>query len=245
MFINAATPEKRKRGALMKIATDVLPKSPTVILGFPGFGLVGTICTEFLIDHLKAEPIGEFVYDELPPTVAIHKARLVRPMAVFYDKKNNIIILHTILNTKGHEWEIADVIIEFLKRIKAKDVITIEGVGSMSGEEDSKVYSYNSDKLAKLGAPPVEESIILGVTSAMMLRYPSTSAIFAGVHSQLPDSKAAAKVIQLLDKHLGLSVDYAPLLKQAEQFETKIKGIMADTAKTSDEAEKKNMSYLG
>jgi uncharacterized protein len=121
----------------MKINVDDLPKSPTVILGFPGFGLVGTICTEFLIDHLKAELVGEFVYDELPPTVAIHKSRLVKPMAVFYDKKNNIVILHTILNTKGHEWEIADVIIDFVKKIKAKDVISIEGVGSMSGEEDT------------------------------------------------------------------------------------------------------------
>jgi uncharacterized protein len=229
----------------MKIELQYLPKSPVVINGFPGFGLVGTICTEFLIDHLKAELIGEFIYDELPATLAIHNGKLVKPMAVFYDRKNNIVIFHTILNTKGHEWQIGDVMIDAIKKMKAKDVISIEGVGSMSGEEDLRVYSFNNPAMVKLGAPCVEESIIMGVTSAMLLRYPKLSCIFAGVHSQLPDSKAAAKVIQLLDKYLGLSVDYAPLLKQAEEFENKIKGIMADTAKAGDEADKKSMSYLG
>ncbi|MFH1916124.1 MAG: PAC2 family protein [Nanoarchaeota archaeon] len=229
----------------MKIVTKYVPKSPTVIMGFPGFGLVGTICTEFLIDHLKAEQIGEFVYDELPATVAIHKTKLIMPMAIFYDKRNNIVVLHTILNTKGYEWQITDIIVDFLKKTKAKEVISLEGVGSMSGEEDTKIYSYNNPALVKLGAVPVEESIIIGVTSAMMLRYPDTTCIFAGTHSQLPDSKAAAFVIALLDKYLGLKVDYEPLIKQAQEFETKIKGILADTVKTSDEAEKKNMSYLG
>ena len=229
----------------MEIKLSKRPKSPTIIEGFPGFGLVGTIATEFLIDHLKAECIGEFVYDELPATVAIHKTKLVKPMAIFYDKKNNIIIFHTILNTKGYEWQISDIIIDFLKKVKAKEVLSIEGVGSMNGEEDAKIYTYNSPGLVKLGATPVEESIIIGVTSAMMLRYPETSCIFAGTHSQLPDSKAAAYVIALLDKYLGLKVDYDPLLKQAQEFETKIKGILSETAKTSDEADKKNMSYLG
>ena len=36
------------------------PKGATIIEGFPGYGLVGPITTEFLIDHLKTEQIGEF-----------------------------------------------------------------------------------------------------------------------------------------------------------------------------------------
>ncbi|MBU1975715.1 MAG: PAC2 family protein [Nanoarchaeota archaeon] len=229
----------------MKVVLKKIPKNPTVIEGFPGFGLVGTISTEFLIEHLKAKLIGEFEYDELPATVAIHKTNLVRPMAVFYSQKHNLVILHTILNTKGYEWKITDAIIDMLKKMKAKELISIEGVGSVSGEADSHLYSYNNAKLVKLGAKPVQESIIVGVSSAMMLRYPKTSCIFAGTHSQLPDSKAAASVIGLLDKYLKLKVDSAPLLKQAEQFETKIKDLLQKSTQTTDDADKKNMSYLG
>jgi predicted ATP-grasp superfamily ATP-dependent carboligase len=35
------------------------PKNPTIIEGFPGFGFVSTIATEFLIKHLKAKKIGK------------------------------------------------------------------------------------------------------------------------------------------------------------------------------------------
>ncbi|MFH1073145.1 MAG: PAC2 family protein [Nanoarchaeota archaeon] len=230
----------------MKIDMKYIPKSPIILEGFPGFGLVGTIATEFLIEHLKANLIGEFVYDDLPATLAIHKGKLVKPMAVFHDKKNNIVILHTILNTKGFEWEIADAIIDLVKKMKAKEVISIEGVGSMSGEEDTKLYSHGNPAFVKLGAAPVQESIIMGVSAAIMLRYAGKmSCLFAGTHSQLPDSKAAAKIIEILDKYLKLDVDYHPLLRQAEEFEEKLKGIMAQSAKTVEESDKKTMSYLG
>ncbi|MBU1854202.1 MAG: PAC2 family protein, partial [Nanoarchaeota archaeon] len=69
--------------------------------------------------------------------------------------------------------------------------------------------------------------------------------IFAETHSALPDSKAAAKVIEVLDKYLGLKVDYKPLLKQAEEFENKLKNMIQQTSKTTEESDKKYMSYLG
>ncbi|MFH1400239.1 MAG: PAC2 family protein [Nanoarchaeota archaeon] len=229
----------------MKIVMKKYPKSPIIIEGFPGYGLVGTIATEFLIDHLKCDLIGEFLYDELPATVAIHKGKLVRPMAIYYAAKPNIVILHTILNTKGFEWKIADNVIALAKKVTAKELISLEGVGSMSEEQDTKLYSYGNDQFVKLGAEPVQESIIMGVTSAIMLRYDKISCLFAGTHSSLPDSKAAAKIIEMLDKYLGLKVDYQPLIKQAQVFESKLKTIMASSSKAQDDAERKQMSYLG
>jgi len=60
------------------------PKGATIIEGFPGYGLVGPITTEFLIDHLKTEQIGQFVSNELPATVAVHEGKVIHPMAVHY-----------------------------------------------------------------------------------------------------------------------------------------------------------------
>ena len=47
-------------------------KAQTVIEGFPGFGLVSTIATGFLIDHLKCEQIGKYWFEEGQPAIAIH-----------------------------------------------------------------------------------------------------------------------------------------------------------------------------
>ncbi|HJX06023.1 MAG TPA: PAC2 family protein [Candidatus Nanoarchaeia archaeon] len=229
----------------MKIILKKTPKNPIIIEGFPSFGLVGTITTEFLLEHLKAELIGEFQYKELSPIAAIHKSKLINPMAVWHVPGKNIVILHTILNVKGYEWEIAEEIIRIANKMNAKEIISLEGVATDDMSEDIKAYYYGDKKLEQCGALPVKESIIMGVSAALMLRYKKQNCLFAAAHSQLPDSKAAAKLIEILDKYLGLSVDYHPLLKQAEEFESKIKGILQQSTKTMREADKKSMSYLG
>lgn len=217
------------------------PQNPIIIQGFPGFGLIGTIATEFLIEHLKAEPIGEFIYDELPPTIAVHQGKLVKPMEVYYAKKWNIIILHTILTAKGVEWKMTELILDMVKKLKAKKLVCLEGVMSQNGEG---VFYYGDKALAKI-ANPIKESIIMGVTASILTRYPKAIALFAESHSQLPDSKAAAKLIEAIDKYLGLKVDPKPLLQQAEQFEQKLKGILQQANKATNEKERKDLSYLG
>jgi len=229
----------------LKIVLKKTPKNPIIIEGFPSFGLVGTITTEFLLEHLKAELIGEFHYNELSPVAAIHKGKLINPMAIWYVPKKNIVILHTILNVKGFEWEIAEAVMDMAKKMTAKKIISLEGVATDDPSGDIKAYYYGDKKLEECGAKPVKESIIMGVSASLMLRHKNITCLFAAAHSQLPDSKAAAKLIEILDKYLGLEVDYNPLLKQAEDFEDKIKKIMQGSNKTLQEADKKNMSYLG
>ena len=94
---------------------------------------------------------------------------------------------------------------------------------------------------------PLTEGIIVGVTGALLLRSEKVpvSCVFAEAQNNLPDSKAAAKVIEKLDKYLGLDVDYKPLLEQAEKFEGKLKNILTQSQKAQDISEKKKMSYVG
>lgn len=217
-------------------------KAKRLIEGFPGFGLVGTIVTEYLIEHLKFEKIGEFIYDELPATVAIHKGKLVHPMGVFYSKKLDLILLHAILDVRGMEWKIADVVTKLIKQTGVKEIISVEGV-SATGSDN--LFCYNNKEFEKMGATPVKESVIMGVTAALMVRGVDLSCIFAETQSNIPDSRAAAKVMAFLNKYLGLELNVQPLLDQAELFETKLKGIMQQTNQTLSEADKKKMSYFG
>ncbi len=226
----------------MDIVLRKKPKDATLIEGFPGFGLVGTIVTEYLLEQLGCEQIGELTYDELPATVAIHKSKLVHPMAVFYNKKYNLIVLHAILDIRGHEWQVARAVEKLVKDLEVKEVLSIEGV---TGDGSDDLYCFQNKKLEKLGAKPVEESVIVGVTAALLLRQKKMSCLFAPTHSNMPDSRAAAKIIEVLDKYLGFNLDTKPLLMQAEIFEAKVKDLMKKANKTTDEVDKKQMSYLG
>ncbi len=222
-----------------------IKKGPIIIEGFPGFGLVGTIATEFLIDHLKTRIVGEFQYEELPATTAIHNGQVVRPMAIHYSDKHNLLIFHTILSVKGYEWKAAAEVVKFAQKLHAKEIICLEGVNAMVPGPETQVFSYGNKRLEAFGAQAMKESIIMGVSAALLLKTSTTSCLFAETHSGLPDSKAAAAIIAVLDKYLGIAVDPAPLLKQAEEFEQKLKLILQQTQKATSEAEKKNLSYLG
>lgn len=236
----------------MEINLTKKPKNPVIIEGFPGFGLIGTISTEFLIDHLKTEIIGKVKFKDASPMVAIHESKVVQPMGIFYNKQHNIVIFHAITPTSGFEWDMADAIVKLAKELHAKEIISLEGVGSTTVEEASNVYYYSNKKetierMKKLGVDPLKEGIIMGVTGSLILgveEHPMTC-IFAETHSNLPDSKAAAKVIEVLDRYLGLNVDFKPLLKQAEKFEGKIKDILLKSQQMGSEQKKKMLSYVG
>ncbi len=227
------------------------PKNCRLIEGFPGFGLVGTIASEFLLEHLKFEQIGKIVFDEMPATVAVHEGKLVEPLGVFYSKKYNLVLLHAITASSGIEWRLSEIVLEIAKQLKIKELICLEGVGSSEETITSRVLFYsnngrNRKRLEKI-AEPLKEGIIIGVTGAVLLRVDKVpiSCIFAETHTSLPDSKAAAKIIEALDKYLGLKVDYKPLLVQAEKFEEKLKGILSDTSHAQQLSEQKKLSYVG
>ncbi len=239
----------------MKLELKKKPKNPIVIEGFPGFGLVGTIASEFLMSHLQCEQIGRFYFEDLPATVAIHEGSVIDPVTISYNKKYNIIIIHSVSGANGIEWKAADTVLEICKELNAKELICIEGVGAAGmgeeTEEKSQAFYYTNSKeaakkLKSAGVEQLKEGIIMGVTSALLIKSGiPTTCLFSETHSNLPDSKAAAKIIEVLDKYLGLDIDYKPLLKQAEKFEEKLKGLLEKGMKAQEIKEKKSMSYVG
>lgn len=229
------------------------PKNPIIIEGFPGFGLVGTIATEFLIDHLDTELIGRVRIDESPAVVAIHDDHTVEPLGIFYNKKHNLVIIHAVSASTGIEWKLSDLIAKIAKDLGAKEIISLEGVGSSKTKTDSdKIFYFSKNTkskhgLSKLGLNPLKEGIIMGVTGALLLDVKTTplNCIFAETHTELPDSKAAARIIKVLSDYLGMKLDTAPLMMQAEKFEEKLKGLLQKGAQAQEMADMKKPSYLG
>ena len=54
-----------------------------------------------------------------------------------------------------------------------------------------------------------------------------------------------AKIIEVLDKYLGLTVDYKPLIARAQEFEEKLRGLMSKVSEVKQDIEKKKLSYMG
>ena len=227
------------------------PKKTTVITGFPGFGLVGTIATEFLIEHLKTEQIGKMWLENTTAVVAIHNEQLVNPIGIFYNEEHNILIIHGIAANPGTEWEISGEISKLVDELEANEVIALEGVGTQNPKEDPEVYYFSTleetkSKFKGFGLKSLKEGIVMGVTSALLVKVERPmSSLFVESHADLPDSKAAALLIGALDKYISLGVDEAPLLESAKLFEKKLKNLIEKSKEAQDQREKKMLSYMG
>lgn len=229
------------------------PKGVTIIEGFPGIGLISTIASEFLIEHLKTEQIGSILIEDATPMIAVHGSKIVEPISIHYSKEYNIVIVHAISSGQTMGWALAQVVRDLAQQVQAKEIVAVEGVGSTQPSTESNVFFFSTDDkkkkvLVKI-AKQLQEGIVVGVTGALLARtsdnkLPITT-LFGETHSNLPDSKAAASIISALDKYLGLDVDPKPLIKQAEEFEAKLRTMMEQTKTTTDLQKKKTLSYLG
>ncbi len=234
----------------MKVVLTKKPKGVRIVEGFPGFGLIGTIATEFLMEHLETEKIGVVEMDEIPAMIAIHQNKVIEPISVHYNKKYNLVLVHAINIGKNLGWKIADAVAEIATQLNAKEIISLEGVGSPSADA-GRVFYYTTqngmtNKKLQGVASPLMEGIIVGVTGALLAKHIKTPivALFAEARTGMPDSKAAAHIIQALDAYTGLRVDPQPLMKQAVVFEKKLKGIMQKTQK-AEKLQNNKLSYVG
>ncbi|MFH0831339.1 MAG: PAC2 family protein [archaeon] len=232
----------------MEIKLKKKPQKPLIIQGLPSLGLVGGIAAEFLIDHLNAEQIGCLYSEKLPPVASIHKGQVLDTFGIFYNEKSNIIIIRPLSLASGIEWELADSIANLSEILKAREVISLEGINAGQGVSEPQAFFFTADKgkskkLQNLGLTEIREGLVFGVSASLLSKQPDSTFIFTETHSDLPDSRSAAKMIEVLDKYLGLDIDYKPLLEKAEMFEKKLKTIMQAGQTAPDKA--KSTSYLG
>lgn len=241
----------------MQLILEKRPSNPRIIVGFPGFGLVGTIATKFLIEHLDVENIGTIESDKLLPLAAIHKAQLLGPLDLFYNKKYNLVIIQTLSELNGTEWKLGEIIQDLADDLKAKEVIILEGVPTTQKKKEYGLYYFSKTKnFDKLGLKPVQEAVMMGVTATLLLRCKNVpiTALLSESQSNMPDSEAAARIIGALDKYIGMDLDCKPLLEAAKKFEGMLKGL---TQKLKDQqitqgktmpdykTEKTDLDYLG
>ena len=234
----------------MRLVLNKKPKNVTIIEGFPGFGLIGTIAIEYLMDHLETEKIGTIEMDEVPAMIAIHQSKVIEPISLHYNKDHNLVLVHAINIGKNTGWKLSEMIEQLAQELSAKEVISLEGVGSPNPGSKVFYYATADGALAKrlsAVASPLSEGIVVGVTGALLaksLKIPII-AFFAEAQSGLPDSRAAAEIIKALDAYTGLEVDPKPLLQQAKLFEQKLKGIIQKSSKAEELQEEKKESYFG
>ncbi|VVB98928.1 PAC2 family protein [uncultured archaeon] len=216
-------------------------KNPTLIEGFPGLGLVGTISASYLVEKLKMEPLGYITGDQFPPLAAVHNHKPLYPARMYYSEKHDLVVfISEFVIPIGTVNELADKIYDYSRKEKVKRIISLGGI-AIKGEQD-EVYSIASlpSLSAELEKIPsvkmIKEGATTGVTGVLLARgavesYPVIS-LLAESHEGYMDPKAAAMVLEVLNHLVKINVDTSSLENEAKLIDTKVKNVMSH-AKTA------------
>jgi predicted ATP-grasp superfamily ATP-dependent carboligase len=235
-----------------------VPEPGAVILScFPSAGLAATVAGHWILRALDLPRVGRIVAPELPP-LAVIQGGAVNPPVRVHARKDLALVISEFPPPAGLLTSIAVAILDGADQLKASRVIGLEGVVPQPvGEEpeetelptsDESVWfagcnSTNSvvEELKRSGVRPLLDGVIGGVSGALLIealaRQIPTAAILVSANDVgYPDHRAAAKLIEVLDKILPhLQIDTRPLRTQAEVIEKALRAAIKAHAEAGEQ----------
>lgn len=205
---------------------------PTVIVGLPGTGLVGSVAASQIVDSLRMKFGGYVSSPNFAPLAAIHDYMPMPAARIHYSEKDNVIVIISEMTIPvSSSSELAQKIFDFSKEVKAQSIISLGGISL--NEEKGEVYIVSSDSsivkkaTSRKIAKPIKEGATTGVTGILLTmgtleRFP-ISTILAESSEEYLDPRAASRVIRVLSKITGLHISTAKLDREAVQLSRDMK----------------------
>lgn len=222
----------------------------TLIEGFPGMGLVGTISAKYLVDHLDFKEVGYLYSDSFMPIIRIHDGLPVHPSRIYVNDKHKLVVLISEqLIPRPFIPQIAHTVVNWIKQNKIKRVISLAGLQT-GQKNDMTVYAIAANKQSKrffkgLDVQIIDEGITTGITAVMLLHLKDTDIDALSILGNVTfgaDYKAAAELIKRLNKLLNLKMDVKPLIEKAKKTEEEILSQMKKVQEAQVSQEKMDKS---
>ena len=209
------------------IAEDV--KNAIVLEGSPELGLIGNIVGWLLVEELKMEEIGHIESKFFPPLAVLYRGLAMQPFRI-YSNGEIVLFLSDFIVPPEVTFDMTNGIVEWMERNQSKELITFNSIMVRQKTEGVAAAANTMDGLKRLGdleLPILPFGNINGISGTLLTRCLTSnipgSCLFAEVLNQYPDPRAAASVVDVLNKMLGTKVNSEPLLKEAEEIESRLK----------------------
>ena len=225
-----------------------------LIVAFPTVGLVSSIAGHFIIDSLKLHPIGTILSDKFMPATVIHKSIPSPPVRIYAGEKRCgpddacrklAIVISEFMPGPETIKPLVDQILTWSKNKGVDIILSLEGMhalGDIKGQK-SKIFGIASTKnmkkvLKNLKIEQTQEGMITGVTGVLLyqgvLLRRDVICLLAQTHTNFPDSRSAAQLLEKLDKMLpAIKIDPKPLYEEAQEIENKIRQAMEQSKPTA------------
>lgn len=217
-------------------ARDLGSAEKTVLIGFPGSGLVGSIALQYLVEQMEFEQIGSITSKYFPPVALMAKGVISAPVRL-YEKNNLAAIVSDVPIHPMICYEVANGIMNWLGQYNLREIVTIAGI--ITNEPEKRVFGVatTEDALQKIA----DDTIILpmgsisGIAASVLTECKTRSIPAMGLLGETvntPDPRASASTIEVLNKIYNLGLDVQPLVEQAVEIEAAMAQIAEQVQKT-------------
>lgn len=219
----------------------------TLVDGFPGMGLVGTIAAKYLVEKMNFKELGYIDSNVFVPIIRIQNGLPIYPSRIYVNDENKlIVIISEQIIPKNYTEHIAKTVIDWAKAKKVKRLISLAGITADASKDKSIVYGIAANEkskkeLEKHGVRIIENGITTGITALMLLELKQSQIMaysILGTASFQADYKAASALIAKLNDMLGLKIDVQPLLAEAKETEKLLLKQLEDLKKADNTVSK-------
>lgn len=209
------------------ISEDV--KDAVVLEGSPELGLIGNILGWLLVEELKMKQIGYIDSKDFPPLAVLYKGIAIHPFRI-YSSDGIVLFLSDFIIPPTVSYDMSNAIVDWMEKNNSKELITFNSMVVMEKSDSVAAAANSKDSLKRLGdldLPILPFGNVNGLSGSLLTRTATrdipASCLFAEVLNQYPDPRAAASLVNVLNKMLNIEVNAEPLLKEAEEIEERLK----------------------
>jgi uncharacterized protein len=231
---------------------DIDLKGATVVNGFPSLGLVSTITANYLIGALNLDQIGALDSDAFPPVSMIYASKPKFPARIYADEKTKMVVfLSEFTPLPKVVRPIARTMLSWAKehycsRIVAPEVLSVKGVG-----RELKVFGVGStdssrEELKRHRIMPFVQGMVSGISGILLNEGRRADfdvvALLAQARPGMPDARAAAKIIEVIDRLVPtIKVDVEPLYEEAGRIEEYVRKLREQAKPATEPSSPINM----
>lgn len=232
------------------ISEPIAGDGATILMGFPGSGLVGSIALQYLVDQKEFHQIGTMTSKFFPPFAMMAKGLINVPVRI-YQKEAVVAIVADIPIHPMICYEVAEGLVEWLTPFHVKEVVTLAGV--VTNEAEKKVFGIatTEDLLERIKEMTefLPVGSISGIASSLLTEckirgIPAIGLLTETVNA--PDPRAAVASLEVLNKIYNLEVDVQPLLEQADEIEATMHKLAEEVQSSAEGPQKReNLPMYG
>ncbi|HDJ27472.1 MAG TPA: proteasome assembly chaperone family protein [Aciduliprofundum sp.] len=216
-----------------------------LIDGFPTVGLVSSIVANYIISKRGLRLAGLVDSPDFPSVAVILGSEVLTPMRIYGGRVGDrpmAVLVSDFSPPPPLVRPVGGRILEWAREKGVDLIVSPEGV--VSASEEVRVYGVAStdrvrgilkaysDKVQSFG-----EGLISGMAGYLLLegrkRGLDVMVLLADANPNLPDARAAARILEVLNLMLNMGIELEPLLKEAQAIEAKLSEIkkMAERVK--------------